>query len=107
MPTLTIRKTWTVDSAPTDPTSIVLRDPTNSYGIKRNDTSATIVPAGTAMTQVVTGIFEYTAANVENGTTYTAWIEIVYAGDTYRFEVTAVPGVDFASVDDFDPSRVG
>jgi hypothetical protein len=98
MPNLTIRKTWTVDGTPTDPTSIVLRDPTNSYGIKRNDTGATIVPAGTAMTQVATGVFEYTAANVENGTTYTAWIEIVYAGDTFRFEVTAVPGVDFASL---------
>jgi hypothetical protein len=98
MPSLTIRKTWTVDGMPTDPTSIVLRDPTNTFGVKRNDTSAIIVPAGTAMTHVATGVFEYTAANVDNGTTYTAWIEIVYAGDTYRFEVTAVPGVDVASL---------
>ena len=98
MPTFTIRKTWTVDGAPADPTSVVLRDPTDTYGIRRDDTSAVIVAAGTAMTHVATGIFEYTVPDVDASTTYTAWIEIVYAGDTYRFEVTAVAGVDAATV---------
>jgi hypothetical protein len=98
MPTLTIRKTWTVDGTPTDPTSVVLRDPANTYGIRRDDTHAVIVAAGTAMTHVATGVFEYTVPSVDGGTTYTAWIEVVYAGETYRFEVTAVPGVDTATI---------
>jgi hypothetical protein len=76
----------------------VLGDPTGSYGIIRDDTDAVIVAAGTAMTQVSTGVYEYTVANVDASTTYTAWIEIVYLGETYRFEVTAVAGVDVATV---------
>jgi hypothetical protein len=97
MPTLTIRKTWTVNGTPTNPTSIVLRDPTGAYGIKRDDAGAVIVAAGTAMTQVSTGVFEYTVAAADPSTTYTAWIEIVYGGETFFFEVTAVAGVDVAT----------
>ncbi len=98
MPSLTIRKTWTVNNVPANPDSVVLRDPSGAYGIRRDDTGAMIVVAGTAMSQVATGIYEYTAAGVDAGTTYTAWIEIVYGGDTYRFQVTAVAGVDAATI---------
>ena len=98
MPILTIRKTWNVDGTPANPTSIVLRDPTAAYGIKRDDTGAVIVAAGTALSQVATGVFEYTVPGVDAGTTYTAWIEIVYAGETYHFEITAIAGIDVASV---------
>ncbi len=98
MSTLTIRKTWTVNGTPTDPTSIILRDPTGAYGIKRDDTGAVIVAAGTAMSQTATGVFEYTVSGVDASTTYTASIEIVYAGETYHFEITAIAGVDVANV---------
>jgi hypothetical protein len=98
MSTLTIRKTWNVDGAPANPDSVVLCDPTGAFGIRRDDTGAVIVAAGTPMTEAATGVFEYTVAGVDPGTTYTAWIEIVYGGETYRFEVTAVAGVDAASI---------
>src|SRR6185312_13133306 len=86
MSTLTLRKTWNVDGIPTDPTSIVLRDPTAAYGVKRDDTGAIVVAAGAAMTHVATGVYEYTVDVADPGTTYTAWIEVVYAGETFRFE---------------------
>ncbi len=89
---LTIRKTWNVNGVPTNPDSIVLCDPTGTFGIQRDDTGATIVAAGTAMTQIATGVFEYTLA-VDGGTTFTVWVQIVYGGQTYRFEITAVPEV--------------
>jgi hypothetical protein len=96
MSTLTIRKTWQVNGVLTNPDSIVLRDPTGTYGIQRNDTGAVIVAAGTAMTPLATGVYEYTLA-VDGGTTYTAWVEVVYGGETYRFEITAVPDVQVAA----------
>ena len=77
----------------------MLRDPTGTFGIRRDDTGAVLVAAGTPMIQVATGIFEYTVAGVDACTTYTAWIEIVSGGETYRFEITAVPGLDVAGVD--------
>ncbi len=92
MSQLTIRKTWTVNGILTDPDSIVLCDPTASYGIQRDDTGTEIVPAGTPLTPVATGVYEYTLS-VDGGTTYTAWVAVVYAGETYRFEITAVPDV--------------
>lgn len=96
MATLTIRKTWTVDGTPANPDSIVLCDPTGSFGIRQDDSGAVIVAAGTPMTQVATGIFQYTVTGVDAGTTYTAWIAIVSGSETYRFEITAVPGFDAA-----------
>jgi len=98
MSSLTIRKTWNVNLLPANPDSVVLRDPSGAYGIRRDDTGAMIVAAGTAMSQVATGIYEYTVAGVDAGTTYTAWIEIVYGSETYRFEVAAVAGVDAATI---------
>ena len=92
MSTLTIRKTWQVNGLLTNPDSVVLRDPTGAFGIQRDDTGAAVVAAGTAMTQVATGVYEYTLT-VDGGTTYTAWVEVVYGGETYRFEIAAVPDV--------------
>jgi Rad3-related DNA helicase len=90
MSTLTIRKTWSVNGVLTNPTSIVLCDPTGTYGIQRDDTGATVVPAGATMTPIATGVFEYTLA-VDGGTTYTVWVQVAYNGQTYNFEITAVP----------------
>ncbi len=78
MSTLTIRKTWQVNGLLTNPDSVVLRDPTGAFGIQRDDTGAAVVAAGTAMTQVATGVYEYTLT-VDGGTTYTAWVEVVTA----------------------------
>ena len=81
-----VRKVFKVDGVPTDVTSAVLSDPTNSFGVKRNDTSAVIVANGTAMTRVSAGTYEYEFSDVV-GVAYTAYVEIVYDGATYNFEV--------------------
>jgi len=84
---ITIRRTWEVEGVLTDPTSVKLSDATATYGVKRNDTNAVVVADNTSMTNVSTGVYEYTFTEPANGLTYTAQIEIVYLGQTHRFEV--------------------
>jgi hypothetical protein len=86
MPTLTIRKIWNVNGAPANVASMTLE-------IVQDNNNATVVAAGTAMTNVATGVYEYTAAPVAGGTTYTATITVVYAGQTHTEAVVAVPDV--------------
>ena len=81
-----IRKTWTVDDVLTNVTSAVLSDPTGTYGIKRNSDDVAVVADGTAMTNSATGIYEYTFSDTED-LAYTAYVEIVYDGSTYYFEI--------------------
>jgi len=86
MVTRYIKREWQVDGVLTDPTSVVLRDATGTYGIKRNDTDAIVVASGTALTKLSTGVYQYTFEQPVDGIAYTAWVEVVYLGETYRFE---------------------
>jgi len=54
--------------------------------VKRNDTGEVIVPDGTDMTKVGTGQYSYQFTEPSDGLTYTAYVEIVYGGNTYWFE---------------------
>jgi hypothetical protein len=59
----------------TTPTGVVLRDPANTYGVKRTDLSgpaAVVVAAGTAMTAAGGGVYTKTWADPAPGLTY-AW----------------------------------
>lgn len=80
-----IHQTFKVGGVLTNVTTAKLSDPTGVYGIKRNDTSATVVADATAMTNTATGTYEYTLTAVAN-VAYTAYIEFVYDGDTFYFE---------------------
>lgn len=86
MATRLVSKTWRVENVLTNVTSAKLSDPTGTYGVKRNDTDAVVVADGTAMTNPSTGVYEYSFTDVE-GVAYTAYVEIVYSGATYHFEV--------------------
>jgi hypothetical protein len=81
-----IRKTFKVDGVPTDVDAALLSDPTGTFGVKRNDTSAVIVADGTAMTRVAAGTYEYEFSDVV-GVAYTAYVELEYDGAIYHFEV--------------------
>jgi|GEM_PF-1044199 len=86
-----VRKTFKVDGVLTNVTSARLSDPTGTYGVKRNDTDAVVVADNTVMTLVSTGTYQYEFADIP-GVAYTAYVEFVYQGATYHFEV------DFAAV---------
>jgi len=85
-----VRKTFKVDGVPTNVTTAKLSDPTGTYGVKRNDTNAVVVADNTSMTLVSTGTYQYEFTDLP-GVAYTAYVEFVYDGATYHFEV------DFAS----------
>jgi len=80
-----IHQTFKIGDTLTNVTTAKLSDPTGTYGIKRNDTGATVVADGTAMTNTATGTYEYTLSAIVN-VSYTAYIEFVYGGDTFHIE---------------------
>lgn len=86
MSTRVVRRNFKVNNVLTDPTSIVLSDSAGTYGIKRNDTDAVVVAAGTAMTKITTGVYEHTFTEPADDLAYTAWVKIVYGGNTYYWE---------------------
>lgn len=81
-----VRKIFKVDGVPTDVTTARLSDPSGTFGVRRNDTNAVVVPDGTSMTRVSAGVYEYEFPDVF-GVSYKAFVEFVYDGATYHFEV--------------------
>jgi len=91
-----LRRTWRVEGVLTDVISVVLTNEAGTIGVKRNDTGAVIVPAGTAMTRVSVGTYEYSFTEPALGLTYTAFQRVIYDGGTHYFEVDVV-GSDVAA----------
>lgn len=99
MSSTTIHQRFLINGVLTDVTSCVLRDPTAAFGVRRTDTSAVVVAAGTALVKVATGVYEYSFEDPAAGLTYNYWVEFVYGGETHRFEKNlSAPVVDEASV---------
>ena len=90
MATVTIRETFSVDDVLTNMTTVKLSDPTAAYGVKRNDTDAVVVADATAMTNAAAGVYTYTFTSPADDLTFTAWVEWVYGGETFRYERTIV-----------------
>lgn len=86
MGTRIVSKSWKVEGVLTNVTSAKLSDPTGTYGVKRNDTNAVVVADGTSMTNSATGTYDYSFTDIQD-IAYTAYVEIVYAGAAYYFEV--------------------
>jgi hypothetical protein len=75
-----------VDDVLTDATSVVFSDPTDTFGLRRTDTLATVVANATALDHDGTGLYSYTVTDPAGGLTYNYWLEVVYDGATYHFE---------------------
>lgn len=86
MPTVTktIRVTHRIGGVLTDYTSLVLRDGAATYGLRRTDTAAIVVAAGTALNHDGTGLYSLPVAGLTPGVAYDYWLERVYAGATKR-----------------------
>lgn len=66
-----------------DPDSVVLRDPTGTYGIKRTDTGEIVCAAGIPMLYVSPGNYAYGIGNLDPAVNYTAYIEYLYEGEAH------------------------
>ena len=94
MSTLLLQREVRVDGVLTDATSAVLRDSTNSYGVKRADTGEILVAAGTAMGHNGTGLYSVTIADAAAGVTYLWGWQIVLDGDIYQDDEEVVAPAD-------------
>lgn len=83
---------WEVNGTPTNVTSIALSDPTGAFGVRRVDTEEVVVADGTAMTNTETGVYSYSFTDPDDGLEYEYWLEIVYDGQTLRFQYFADGG---------------
>lgn len=79
---------WSVGGVLTDVTTAKLSDPTGTFGAKRTDTDATVVADGTDYVNVGTGQYQYEFSSEVAGVEYAYWVEVLYAGQTFRFERT-------------------
>lgn len=82
-----------------DVTAVTLSDPTGVYGVRRVDTGAVAVAAGTAMTRVSAGTYEH-SFGADAGAAYQYYIAWTYAGETHHIERSAVAASAAASVCD-------
>ncbi|MGB7157116.1 MAG: hypothetical protein WBD40_03555 [Tepidisphaeraceae bacterium] len=80
MSTRLLRVTYKRNGVLTDVTSVVLRDPGNTFGVQRTDTSATVVAAGVAMTRVSLGVYEHSLTDPAPGLTYRYYRIVTYNG---------------------------
>lgn len=71
----TLRFETKISGVLADVDSVVLCDPTTTYGIQRTDTGATVVAANTAMTWVSTGTYEYDFDADINGVEYRFYVK--------------------------------
>jgi len=72
---------------PTDVTSAVLRDPTNTFGLQRVGAGGPVLPAGTPMPRISAGYYKLTIdgdSNLMPGATYEYWVEWTVNGLTDR-----------------------
>lgn len=85
MSQVTITKTFTDSNGdPYDPTSVVLESPNATWGVRRNDTNATVVAASVAMDNPSVGTYTYTFDEEAgaDGVGYTYWVKYVVSGHT-------------------------
>jgi len=83
MAKINLTKTCKVNGALVDADSVVLSDRTGTYGVKRDDTDAVVVAAGTAMTKTGTGIYTYSFDEPAPDLNYTYVVKWVYNGTTF------------------------
>jgi len=83
----TITFTTKKDDVLTNATSVVLSDSTATYGIKRNDTGAMVVAAGTATSNPSTGTYTYAFTPPAEHVTYTAMLKVIANATTVYREV--------------------
>lgn len=71
-----------------DATAVKASDPTATYGVRRDDTSATVVADGTAWTRTALGTYTLTFASPDDNLTYTYWVESENAGQVRHITKT-------------------
>ena len=86
-----IRFTLVVNGSLMDATSVIFSDQAGLLGVQRTDSGATIVSAGTALTRIGLGTYEYDLTDPAPGLLYNYFIQWVFQGSKFWVEQT-IPG---------------
>lgn len=104
----TIQRSIRVNGVLTDATSVKFSDPTGSFGVRRQDTGEVIVPDGTDLVRISTGLYSYAipGEDLVAGKVYEYWIERELGGVTTRTERLFTAGLAKASGSYTDQTRM-
>lgn len=80
--------TTKIDDVLVDVGTLTLSDPTATYGIKRNDNDAIVVAAGTVVSRISTGTFQFQFEEPAEDIWYTVQERWVYEGEAHYVEHT-------------------
>lgn len=87
MSSTTIQFALTVDGAAVDADALpVLSDPTAAFGVRRTDTMAIVLAAGTAFVRDGLGLYSKTFTDPAAGLTYNYWVKAIVGGQVITFE---------------------
>lgn len=75
---------WDPNGVLANATSVKFSDPTATYGLRRADNQVVIVADNTSLTNVGTGLYEYTVTDPPGEPDYDYWIEVVDGPNTFR-----------------------
>lgn len=90
----TVEHKFFVGGVSVDPTSVILRDKTDTFGVLRTDTSAVVVASGTPMVDVGDDWYSYSWTDPADGLTFKYVVEVVYNGTTNRYTYFKDGGTD-------------
>jgi hypothetical protein len=81
-----LTRTFEQDGVLADVTSVVLEDPTGTYGVRRTDTNAVVVDAGTPMVRQSVGFYALTFNDPAFGLTYQYYEKITFPNGNVLYE---------------------
>lgn len=84
------------------PNTVILTDAGATYGVKRNDTNAVVVAAGTPMVAGVPGVWTYTFTDPLAGLAYTYSIQYTFSDGAVGY----ISGIKSASVHSVAPTDI-
>ncbi len=86
MSTTLFRFSFRTNGALTDATSVALSDAAGSFGVRRTDTGAVLVAAGTPMRRASVGIYELSIVDPAPSLRYEWWVELVAGGTMSHYQ---------------------
>lgn len=90
-----IKWRFRLDGAPLDPDQVVLADPSETYGLRRDDTGEVLIAPGTALTRDAAGEYSIDLTEPAPRLDYTAVLRITVGAETHHVErrIAGSPGL--------------
>lgn len=94
MSTTTIRRRFKVGGVLANADAAVFSDPGGTYGVRRRDTGAVVVAAGTALTNPSTGLYQYTFTDPASRLQYEFYVKFTDGVEDHYIQGSIAGGLD-------------